>query len=407
MRRAADGGLLLAGFEEFGADTGVVHDPGATSGLLFKVDASGNELWSMRIKREVTNHAHILLERKEGGYYLGGHIQTAPNGTDAMWLMRLDTARNVVWEKLYSMRGYEHVHSADETADGGCVMAGHSSADGRDQYWILRVDSAGEEVWGHLVANDESIDTPYRVVTTRDGGCAIFGTSTHATKPFSTGWLLVLDANGSTVVDRHYGRPTSFTIMTSGRPTSDGGYLLVGTTPDSTSGNDIYVVKTDPSGEVEWERRVGAEGTEAGADVMEDDDGYVVVGITNSQSLHLAGGMDMLLARLTRSGDLAEVPHREPSATPYPTPYPNPVLSGAVRIELPGEPGRTDSLPRITIFDLRGGFVRMLDDAAAGPLAVPCYSWDLRDAEGAAVAAGVYFYRSDDGALQGKIVVAR
>jgi len=83
--------------------------------------------------------------------------------------------------------------------------------------------------------------------------------------------------------------------------TYDKGYIAVGSTSSFTNGNtDVYVVKTDSNGTVEWSKNYGSPEIEVGRYVEElSDSSLIIVGYTNSNT---ANGYDIYLLRLDRWG---------------------------------------------------------------------------------------------------------
>jgi len=84
--------------------------------------------------------------------------------------------------------------------------------------------------------------------------------------------------------------------------TSDGGYIATGMTASKSSSNDMYVVKLSPAGEVEWENNYG--------DIKEDyaksirqtsDGGYIIGGGTRSFNV---GVIDYYIIKLDPSGEV-------------------------------------------------------------------------------------------------------
>ncbi|NMM48453.1 hypothetical protein [Marinigracilibium pacificum] len=73
--------------------------------------------------------------------------------------------------------------------------------------------------------------------------------------------------------------------------TVDGGYIVVGTTNYLSDDEQIFLVKTDPSGNVQWKKYFGGSSNDRGIDVIESNDGnYVVLGtstISNNSILEL------------------------------------------------------------------------------------------------------------------------
>lgn len=86
--------------------------------------------------------------------------------------------------------------------------------------------------------------------------------------------------------------------------TAGGGYVILGTTTALHSlNNDLYLIKTDDSGEVTWTRAVGGVGNEWGFEVRQlADGGYIAAGSVDTLCAYLE--MDMLLVKFDGSGNV-------------------------------------------------------------------------------------------------------
>jgi hypothetical protein len=94
--------------------------------------------------------------------------------------------------------------------------------------------------------------------------------------------LVKVDPTGDFIWSHHFG-VGSANGATSVEETTDGGFILVGWNRVSDEGDrDVYVVKTDSTGELEWEVTLGDSGEETGLSVLEVSGGYVVAGTTES-----------------------------------------------------------------------------------------------------------------------------
>lgn len=87
------------------------------------------------------------------------------------------------------------------------------------------------------------------------------------------------------------------------RRTSDGGYIIVGSTQNTGTGcstNDIFLMKITSLGAVSWTRTYGGAGTEEGLDVQVFSNGdYIVAGSITSTG---GGGTDAYLLRTNSAG---------------------------------------------------------------------------------------------------------
>ncbi|HPJ30346.1 MAG TPA: hypothetical protein PLZ42_03035 [Methanothrix sp.] len=88
------------------------------------------------------------------------------------------------------------------------------------------------------------------------------------------------------------------------RKTGDSGLIVAGYTASrGAGGRDLWLIKTDPEGELEWERTFGGPGDEEGWTVLETESGYVVAGVAEAGAgSPVAGGKDLFLVRTYSDG---------------------------------------------------------------------------------------------------------
>ena len=145
-------------------------------------------------------------------------------------------------------------------------------------------------------------DEARSLVETSDGGYAIAG---H-TRSFGAGvddfWLVKTDGSGSMEWNRTYGG-TLFDYAYSLVATSDGGYALAGSTFSFGAGSfDFWLVKTDEFGYVEWNRTYGGTGDDyAYSLVATSDGGYALAGYTDSFG---TGNYDFWLIKTDALGNI-------------------------------------------------------------------------------------------------------
>lgn len=85
-------------------------------------------------------------------------------------------------------------------------------------------------------------------------------------------------------------------------PIEGRGYIAVGVTSSFGAGKeDVYLVKTDTDGEIQWSKTYGGNGDDNGWSVHETQDGFIIAGFTNSFG---NGDFDFYLIKTNWTGDV-------------------------------------------------------------------------------------------------------
>jgi hypothetical protein len=148
------------------------------------------------------------------------------------------------------------------------------------------------------------IEDAYSLSPTSDGGYLIGG-STTATGNNSDLFLLKVNATGDTLWTKIFGTPTPDFIFSVKR-TFDGGNIVAGYNYTGSLGlMDAFVIKLDSAGGITWSKNVGSFLGEQCREIQQtSDSGYVIFGISKNTS----GAIDnVYIARLNATGNIMEV----------------------------------------------------------------------------------------------------
>ncbi|MFH1322091.1 MAG: hypothetical protein ABII90_15745, partial [Bacteroidota bacterium] len=201
----------------------------------------------------------------------------------------------VQFDMTYGGSGCENGRSAKQTPDGGFVMIGstNSYGAGQNDIYLIKTDGNGNELWSQTYGGpgNEAIGwaMKHNIILTDDGGFAIAGHTTSYGAGSWDMWLIKTDDSGNVQWTKTYGGSSSETSNIV-RQTTDGGYIIVGSTWGFGSYyNDVFLVKTDVSGNLIWQNHYPVQAYEEGTAVVETSDGgYLVTGVSyNPQMVFL------------------------------------------------------------------------------------------------------------------------
>jgi len=295
--QTGDGGYALAGeTRSYGA--------GFADFWLVKTDSSGNMQWNKTYGGTGTDVAYSVVQTGDGGYALAGQTDSYGGGGMNFWLVKTDSSGNMQWNKTYVGTGLDEAYSMVQTGDGGYALAGDTTSYGpgdRD-FWLVKTDSSGNIQWNKTYGGASS-DLASSVVQTGDGGYALAGYTDFYTIPgLADFWLVKTDSSGNMQWNKTYGGAGS-DVAQSVVQTGDGGYALAGYTRSYGAGSyNFWLVKTDSSGNIQWNKTyVGAAFDVASSVVQTGDGGYALAGQTDSYG---AGISDFRLVKTDSSGNM-------------------------------------------------------------------------------------------------------
>jgi hypothetical protein len=301
--KSSDGGYAIAGFTaSFGA--------GSYDFWLVKTDANGNMQWNRTYGGPDSEQAYSLVETSDGGYAIAGYTGSFGAGSTDSWLVKIGANGNLQWNRTYGGTGDEYFYSLVVTSDGGYVLAGgtESSGAGGEDFWLVRTDKFGNMQWNRTYGGTGN-ERARSLVVSSDGGYAIAGGAESFGAGKADFWLVKTDDSGTMIWNRTYGG-ADYESAQSLVKSSDGGYVLAGfiiardaeVYPFDT--DDFWVIKTDGSGKLEWNQTYGGLGDQRAYSLVESSDGgYAIAGY----SLHVPN-MNFLLIKTDEFGIIPEFP---------------------------------------------------------------------------------------------------
>lgn len=285
---------------------------------------NGDYLWSIE-------------QTSDGGYIAAGYTEGTDDGdimgyhgnqdVGDIWLVRLNSAGNLLWQKCLGSKYYESDGFVRQTPDGGFIVVGTSAthncqglnSHGGSDYFVTKLDAKGEILWQKLYGSTWN-DYAHSLDFTSDGGYVVAGlagtsdgdvTGVHGGSDF---WVIKIDGSGNLLWQKAFGG-SGDEAATSIKSTPDGGYIVAGYTLSSDGDvtghhgdRDYWVIKLSSTGTLQWQKTLGSSGEDLAWSVkLTNDGGYMVAGYISSNDGDVTGshgGRECWLAKLDGGGNL-------------------------------------------------------------------------------------------------------
>ena len=237
-------------------------------------------LWTHTYNITYIDWGYCVQQTLDGGFVSTGYTENQSGNAD-IFLLKTDADGNTSWVKTWGTNWGESGEDVKQTLDGGYVIVGGGSYQSSLGVWLLKTDSNGDTLWTKHIGKPGREEWGFSIQQTSDGGYIIAGT----TEFWAVGdiWLIKTTGSGDTLWTKTLGG-NSYERGYSIGLTDDGGYIITGFTTSFGAGEtDLWLVKTDSYGNKQWDKTYGGSGVERGYSVQQTTDGgYIIAGSTSS-----------------------------------------------------------------------------------------------------------------------------
>ena len=333
VQQTTDGGYIFAG-TTVSIDSNIVGNHGLGDYWVVKTDPLGIVQWQKCYGGSSYEDAYCIKQTLDGGYIIAGTTfsndgdVTGNHGATDIWIVKIDQLGILQWQKCYGGSNYEDIRSIQQTTDGGYIFAGWTDSwdgditihHGGDDVWVVKTDQNGQIQWQKCYGGTDN-DGASGIQQTTDGGYIIIAltNSTNGDVTFNHGgddyWLIKIDSFGLIQWQKCYGGSAEDDAYGGGQQTSDGGYILCGTSEcndGDVTGNhggwDYWVVKTDHLGALQWQKCYGGTNFDEECSVQQTTGGgYILCGFSQSNDGDVTGnhgGQDYWVVKTNPSGTI-------------------------------------------------------------------------------------------------------
>ena len=328
--QTGDGGFLLGGFSRSGisGDKSEANWDQTTHNYadywIVKINAQGVKQWDKRFGGIYEDKLNAIVISGDDGYLLGGHSLSSMTGDKTQasfggpdyWVVKIDASGNKIWDKTFGGNRNDQLTAMTRTKDGAFILAGHTWSDQSGDisfgnrglvnycdYWIMKMDAQGNQVWDKRYGGAAN-DILYSIIESRDEGFLMAGNSyssvggekTEANNgPVNTSdiWVIKTDNLGNIQWDKSLGGSYNENKFGNITQTSDNGFFIAATSYSQVSGDKTennlgqennWVVKLDPTGNVLWDKTIFTSGRDdSGFAYLLNDGSIVAANHTNGQ----------------------------------------------------------------------------------------------------------------------------
>ena len=165
IQQTSDDGYIVGGYSTSNASgdvTGTLHGTLLPDYWIVKLDRFGTIIWNKLIGGNNDEYASSVKQTSEGGFIVAGYsnssfsgdVTETNHGVSDYWIVKLDAAGNISWNRLIGGNRTDYASSIMQTSDGGFIVAGFSNSSFNGDvtgtnhstffdYWIIKLSSTG------------------------------------------------------------------------------------------------------------------------------------------------------------------------------------------------------------------------------------------------------------------------
>ena len=209
---------------------------------------------------------------------------------------------SIEWQVSFGSSGWDDADQIQQTLDGGYILTGyaatndHDAADapGGGDLWVIKLNPSGETEWQYFFGGSNS-DGGNSIQQTTDGGYIIAGSSGSSDGDLDDNkgnldlWVVKLDESGLLQWQKNYGGSDA-EWAESIQQTANGGYIVAGNSKSNDGDlnsnygeTDLWIIKLNTVGDLEWQKNYGGSDHEGARSVQQTNEGgFIVAGFSQS-----------------------------------------------------------------------------------------------------------------------------
>ena len=249
-----------------------------------------------------TDVGNKIIRSMDGGYIIVGSTSSNNcdvsfnHGANDFWLVKTDMGGIPLWQKTFGGTGNDFATSVIELSNNQIIVSGYTFSNNGDvsgnhglsDVWLIKISATGNLIWKKTYGGS-SYDICYSM-TLADSGYVLAGSSSsnngnvsgnHGAKDF---WVIKTDTSGNLQWQKSLGGSANDECYVV-KATSDGGYIAAGYSASNDGdvtgnhgGYDYWVVKLNEAGTMLWQKSLGGLLNDAALAALESTSGKLMIG---------------------------------------------------------------------------------------------------------------------------------
>ncbi|MBI4932158.1 MAG: T9SS type A sorting domain-containing protein [Bacteroidetes bacterium] len=271
------GFIITGGIRSFGAGNEDVY--------LIKISSDGTLQWTKTFGGTNNDDGYSIQQTNDEGFIIAGTTTSFGAGNNDFYLLKVASDGTPQWTKTFGGAGDDFCSSVQKTNDGGFILIGTTKSFGliNEDIYIIKTSSNGSLEWAKTFGGTYP-DYGYSVSQTNDGGFIASGETVSYGIGYGDAYLIKMTSDGNLQWSKTFGESSTNDLGNSIQQTNDGGFIIGGTTSPPSSGNgDVYLIKTDSDGTLQWSKTFGGTKPDYGKSILQaNDGGFFIGGYTSS-----------------------------------------------------------------------------------------------------------------------------
>lgn len=281
-----DGGFAILGYVT-STDVNGITNAGSQDFLIIKINTDGTLSWQKNFGFAGSDKGTSLIQTSDNGFLITGVLDVSASGGQGnskssqkhaggdVWAIKLNNSGNFEWSKYFGGSFTDTPFGVVETSDNNYIIAASSDSNdfnissnkGTYDFWVFKISMDGNLIWEKSFGGSE-IDEPRAITATNDDNFVIVGDTRSSDKNVTNNngaadlWIIKISTDGNLLWEKTIGA-SNFDVARSINKTQDNGFVIAGSSRSSDAGftnqgqNDAWILKTNASGDVEWQKFVG------------------------------------------------------------------------------------------------------------------------------------------------------